>query len=99
MSSRLKPKLKIFEIAYKRYHRELSDWSVDYLRAKDQQNALRIFTNRHRIKIHRSPHTQDLYWWDGEWYMSLRYIRETDQQPRPCQHCRGTGIVVTNTKR
>jgi len=82
MSNYLKPKMKMFEIAYKRYYHDLSDWSVDYLKARNQRDALRIFANRHRIKSRRIKGSQDWYWWDGEWYMSLRYIRETDHKPK-----------------
>ncbi len=99
MSKQASPKLKVFEIAYKGNYHELSDWEIDYIRAKNQTDALRIFVNRHRIKSQYKRRTQDWYWWDGEWYMSFRYIREVDQKPKICPHCHGTGKVIANIER
>ena len=89
-------KLKVFEIAYKCYYHELSDWAHDLIRAKDKTNALRIFASRHHIKTRQGEQPENWRWWDGDWYMSFRYIHEIEQTPGPCPHCHGTGIIPTS---
>ena len=94
MPSELRRKTKIFEIAYKCFRHELSDWSHEYVRAADRKNALRIFASRHHIKTHKGDQPTYWYWWDGDWYMSFRLIREIERLPQKCPHCRGTGMIL-----
>ena len=95
MPNHSRVKLKVFEIAYKSYYHELSDWSHDHIKAVDKKNALRIFASRHHIKTRQREHPENWRWWNGEWYMAFRYIHEIQQKPKPCPHCQGTGIIVT----
>ncbi len=96
MSNYSRLKLKVFEVAYKRYYHELSDWSCDYIRAKDKKNALRIFASRHRIKPRQGEQSENWRWWDGESYMAFRYIHEIDRVPKPCPHCQGAGMILAS---
>ncbi len=95
MSTYMKNKLRLFQVAYKRYYHELSEWSCDYVRARDTKDALRIFGNRHRIRQLDVNHAEDWRWWDGECYLSFRFIRETTQKPKACPHCQGTGFLLS----
>lgn len=89
-------KLQVFEVGYKCYYHELSDWARDHIRAKDKKNALRIFASRHYIKARRGEQAENWRWWDGDWYMSFRYIHEVEQTPKPCPRCHGMGTVLAS---
>src|SRR5574341_1877797 len=99
MQNHSRRKLKAFEIAYKCYYHEFSDWSKDQVNAKDRKNALRIFASRHRIKTGREEQPENWRWWDGDWYMAFRSIRELERAPKLCPHCQGTGEPILIQRR
>lgn len=94
MPSILKTKKKVFQIAYKSFYHELSDWQSEYIKAATRKDALRIFASRHKIGGNKNKPPQQWHWWDGDWYMHLRFIRQVKQEPKPCPHCHGTGYLV-----
>jgi regulation of enolase protein 1 (concanavalin A-like superfamily) len=94
MPNTSKRKLKIFKVAYKCYYHELSDWAHDHIRAKDKENALRVFASRHRINIQQEEKPENWRWWDGDWYMCFCRIDEMEQMPKLCPHCQGTGKIL-----
>lgn len=85
--------LQVFQIAFKSYYHELSDWNSEYITALTELDALKKFASRHNIPSSQNQPPNDWRWWDGEWYMSFRFIRQVQQKPRACPHCQGTGII------
>jgi len=94
MASKLRTKVKVFQIAYKTFYHEMSDWSSEYIKTTNRKDALRIFASRHNIKPSRNKSPQNWRWWNGEWYMSFRFIREIKQKPQVCPCCKGTGAIL-----
>ncbi len=94
MPSTLKTQKKVFQIAYKSFYHELSDWQSEYIGAATRKDALWIFASHHNIGVSKTQSPKNWRWWDGEWYMSFRFIRQVKQRPKPCPHCHGTGYLV-----
>ena len=82
---------KTFEIGYKGYYREHSEWYTDHIKAANEKRALKEFAKEHRFKLVNYIEPENCRWEEGEWFMSLRYIKEVKIQP--CSHCGGKGVV------
>jgi hypothetical protein len=83
---------RIYEVGYKGYLREESEWYAFYLRARDEQQALRKFARQRRIKSADKNDPESWRWEEGDWLMTFRYIKEVSL--KPCPRCQGTGIVA-----
>ena len=94
MAGTLRPRARVFQVAYKSFYHELSDWNSEYINATTKKDALRVFASRHNIGVSENKSPKNWRWWDDEWYMSFRFIREVDQKPKVCPCCHGTGIIV-----
>jgi hypothetical protein len=95
MTNPSRPKLRTFEVGYKGYYHEYSEWYTSFIRARDEQQALRKFAKEHRIKLVEGEDLENWRWEDGDWFMALRYIREA--RVKPCPHCHGIGVVPVAT--
>jgi hypothetical protein len=84
--------MKMFEVGYKSYYREFSEWCTDLIKARTEQAALRKFAKLHRIEKPDPKKAQDWKWWDGDWFMAFRYVKPVKLQTCPC--CRGQGEVT-----
>jgi hypothetical protein len=94
MTGTLRSRARVFQIAYKSFYHEFSDWNSEYINAATKKAALRVFAFRHNVGFRENKSPQNWRWWDGEWYMSFRFIREVAQKPKVCPRCHGTGSVV-----
>ena len=83
--------MKTYAISYKSYYHELCDWSCVYVRARDQESALRQFARRHQISIPKSHDLTDWKWEEGEWLHVFKLIN--DVTLRPCPRCGGSGEI------
>ena len=82
-------KIKTFEVAFKAYYHETSDWCTDYIRAHNKGAALKTFARRHQIGKLGQP--SNWRWWEGDRYMAFKFIKPVLRVP--CVECRGTGVV------
>lgn len=82
---------RLFEIGFKGYYGEGSEWHAERVRAVTRADALRIFAARHRLKGATSRNADEWRWWDGDWFMAFRYVKKADT--RRCPSCRGSGQV------
>ena len=87
---------KTYEVGYKGYYHEYSEWHTCYIQAGSEQQALRKFANQHRINSVKGDDPENWRWEDGDWYMAFRYIKEVSV--KPCPHCRGIGVVSVATE-
>ncbi len=85
-------RVKTFEVGYKGYYHEHSEWYTDYIEAEDEGHALAKFAKEHRFKLVAHGETGNCRWEEGEWFMAFQYIKEVKIQP--CDRCRGTGVVA-----
>ena len=83
--------MKTYEVGYKAYYHEHTDWCADYIRATDKTAALKRFAKKH--KITEAANTKPLYWhwWEEDWFMALAYIKPITE--KECPHCDGTGLL------
>jgi hypothetical protein len=84
--------MKTFEVGYKSYYHETSDWCSDLITAKTEKEALRKFAKLHRIKKPDLSKPHEWKWWDGDWYMSFAYVKPVTKQR--CPLCGGNGEVA-----
>jgi len=89
--------MKTYAINYKSYYHELSDWICDYIRARDQESALRQFARRHRIQIPKNRNLEEWTWQDGDWLYVFKFINQVTLQP--CPRCGGIGEIEANQLR
>lgn len=90
-----KSEAKTYEVGYKGYFHEQSEWYVHHLQARDEQQALRKFARERRIRSASKDDPESWRWEEGDWLMVFRYIKEV--HTKPCPHCHGTGITTVDT--
>jgi hypothetical protein len=83
--------MKRFEIGFKGFYREQSEWYTDHVRARERQGALKTFARKHGIKIRNYGRPAHWQWWDNEWLMQFRYIKPVVKVR--CSACQGTGLI------
>jgi len=82
---------KKFEICYKLRYSETSDWGIEYLKARNKEQALNIFARSRDISTTEFKNLSDWHWEEGVWsaeFWNIKQIKEI-----PCSHCHGTGII------
>jgi len=89
MANVVQPKMKTFEVGFKEYYYELSDWTSENIKARDEQDALRRFAKRHGLERTTDPTTWT--WCEGDWHFTFRYIKPVTI--KDCPHCKGSGQV------
>lgn len=67
---------KTFEIGFKLYYGETSEWGIETLRAATKEEALREFARRKRIEESKLTPFRNWRWGEGVWSASLRYVKE-----------------------
>jgi hypothetical protein len=87
-------RLKTFKISFKLYHRELCDWSAEYVLANDRDEALRKFARTHGIRNADVRKIGSWRWWERDWFNALELIEQVAKKPRPCTRCNGTGTLA-----
>jgi len=90
MASAMKSTVQTYEIGYKGYHHEMSEWYSQVIKAKDEREALKRFARQRHVK----PPDQDIenwHWEENDWLMAFRYIKKVELQT--CPHCRGAGTL------
>jgi hypothetical protein len=97
MSNLSKPGAKTYEVGYKGYYHEHSEWYTCYIQAGNEQQALRKFAGQHKINPVNGDDPENWRWEDGDWFMVFRYIKEVGI--KPCPHCRGTGVVAITAEK
>jgi hypothetical protein len=83
--------MKTFEIGFKGFYREQSDWFTDHIRARTKPAALKTFARKHGIKTTKSARPANWQWWDNEWLMEFHYVKPVTVVK--CSVCQGTGLV------
>ncbi|MBI4547166.1 MAG: hypothetical protein HY707_04245 [Ignavibacteriae bacterium] len=83
--------MKTFEIGYKMYYHETSEWGVELVNARTIQNALKTFLRKGSIKDKNLSQAPNWKWWEGDWYYAFRYSKEV--KVVSCPHCSGTGVI------
>ena len=92
MASALKPSVRTYEIGYKGYYYEMSEWYSCVIEAINKQDALKQFAQQRDLEL-PSREIESWRWEEGPWLMTFRYIKEVEL--RECPHCHGTGILQT----
>jgi len=85
-------RMKTFEIQYKCYYGETSDYGCEYVRARDKNAALRKFARSRGMYKVDLENVDNWRWESGVWFEKFKYIQEVDVIP--CPHCGGTGEVA-----
>jgi hypothetical protein len=93
MANRQNTRKQLFEIGFKCYYRETSEHLTEHIRANNPEEAFRKFSRMHKIRSTTLQQAENMQWWDGEWLMSYRYIREVISIP--CPHCDGSGVITS----
>lgn len=83
----------LFEVGFKGFYRETSEYFTEHIRANNPEEALGKFCRMNKIDITAPQQTENMQWWDGEWLMSYRYIR--DVITSPCPYCDGSGVTTS----
>ena len=86
-------KSKLFEVGFKGYYRETAEHFAEHVRAHSPQEALGKFGRMKKIEIGKLVQIDQTQWWEDEWLMSLRYVREV--MSIPCPHCEGSGVTMS----
>jgi hypothetical protein len=89
MGKQAELKLKTFEVVFKEYYHELSDWTSENIRATNERDALRSFAKRHGLRPMADPTTWE--WYEGDWQFAFRQICLATMQD--CLSCGGSGKV------
>jgi hypothetical protein len=82
----------LFEVGFKGYYRETSEHFTEYVKANNQEMALSKFCRMKKISITTLQQIENVQWWEDEWLMSFRYVREVVSIP--CLHCNGSGVTT-----
>lgn len=82
---------ELFAISYKLRYSETSDWGAEYLKAKNEEQALKIFAKMKEISTAEFKSFEDWEWEEGVWSAKFWNIKEVKEIP--CPHCNGTGII------
>ncbi len=87
-------KLKTYEIQFKCYYGETSDYGCTFIQARDQNAALRKFARQKRLgKV--DPGDADNWTWEcGVWFERFKFIKEVEIVP--CPYCEGKGEVAVD---
>ncbi|MGH9670754.1 MAG: hypothetical protein ACRD3A_11670 [Terriglobales bacterium] len=85
--------MKTFEIAVKSYYHELSEWCYVLVKADNREEALLSFAKRHKLRATEIRHPESWRWYEGDFFMAFRYIKETRGKRRGCILCHGTGMT------
>jgi hypothetical protein len=83
----------MFEVGFKGYYREISEHFTKHIRANNSEEAFKKFCRMQKIRDTTLQHAENLQWWDGEWLMLYRYVREVEVIP--CPHCDGLGVITS----
>lgn len=86
--------MKTFQIGYKLYYGETSDWGTETIKAKNKQEALLSFTKKRSVERGSSSRCTDWRWNEGSWLAAFRYIKEV--KLIACPHCCGIGVIPVN---
>jgi len=70
---------KSFEIGFKLYYGESSEWGTETLRATTREDALQEFARHKKIGGSKLIPFQDWSWNEGVWDASFRYVKRVDQ--------------------
>jgi hypothetical protein len=90
MVSALKSRVRNYEIGYKGYYHEMSEWYSCVIEAKNEQEALRRFAQERQLEL-PSREIENWHWEENDWLMAFRYIKEVEIQT--CPTCHGTGTL------
>jgi len=74
-----------FEIGYKGFLGQESEWFTERVRAINHSDALELFAKHHRIKG-EAPKWETWRWEDNDWLMGMRYCKEVKKVR--CPACR-----------
>jgi hypothetical protein len=85
-------KQKVFEIGFKGYFGESSEWYSEHIKARNEGAALQKFAHTHKIKKNKSETTEIKEWWDNDWLMKFQYIKPVSIIK--CPHCFGEGVIA-----
>jgi len=69
-------KLRTFKICFKLYYRELCDWGYEYVKAQNQQTALRKFRKKHSVENAYLNDPESWRWWEDDWYYAFHLIEK-----------------------
>lgn len=84
--------MKTFEIQYVGRYEDNKEYYQELIKARTEKSALNKFAKIFGLKV--ADIINDA-WWDGEWLMELRNIKEVEEHT--CPHCNGIGkITVKN---
>ncbi|MGO9586597.1 MAG: hypothetical protein ACLP2Y_10425 [Limisphaerales bacterium] len=89
-----KTKQKVFEIGFKGYLRESSEWYSEHIKARNEGAALQKFACTHKIKTPKGETPEIKEWWDNDWLMKFQYIKLVNVIE--CPHCFGKGVIAVN---
>jgi hypothetical protein len=82
--------MKTFEIQYVgRFGFDNKEYYSEIIKAKTEKSALNKFAKIHNIKANDIISTS---WWDNNWLMEFRNIKEITEHT--CPHCNGTGKII-----
>lgn len=95
---------KTYEIGYKGFYCEHTEWFTAYMKAIDEKEARRKFVTEHFITrqdiedgdfdAFKRGESDKLIWWEAEWLMDFRYLKEVNM--KPCPLCGGTGKIAVD---
>lgn len=86
--------MKTFQIGYKLYYVETSEWGTETIKAKNKQEALMSFAKMKSVEGGSFPRYSDWRWNEGTWLAVFRYIKEVKLVT--CPHCLGKGEISVN---
>jgi hypothetical protein len=82
--------MKTFEIHYVGRYVEHKEYYTETVKARTQKSALNKFGKPYKLKAVDLLTNET--WWDGDWLMEFRSIREVKEQT--CSNCNGQGKIV-----
>lgn len=86
--------MKTFEIGYKLYYGEISDWGTEIIKAQTKHEAFKNFIKNKSVEGGSLPRYTDWRWNEGVWLAVFRYIKEVKLVT--CPHCLGEGVISVN---
>jgi hypothetical protein len=96
MKNRPRITTHLFEIGFKGFYHEYSEHYTEHIKARNQTEALKRFYRKSNVRgastrLSKRPGVKSATWEDGDWLMSLCYVKKVQSTVR--HQCNGTGIL------